>query len=171
MLVAVEGLNLDIGPMDMYEAMERAKVEDKVLIAKKENGIQEVIEDLKEHLNEMYGGTVYKRNLDPRMKVDRMWGSEGLSGLKKSEPGFLAIDLGNPDYKIAFEIADESQMVWDAETGEKAGLDGRTAAKIRLLEKYDWKVCVVDMEEWKTMGEDEDKQKFLFDSLTKKMSI
>ena len=56
----------------------------------------------------MYGGPTYKSDIDPRMPGDRMWGSEGLSGVVGSKPGFLAIDLGNPAFKIAFEITGDA---------------------------------------------------------------
>ncbi|GMH76594.1 hypothetical protein TrRE_jg10890, partial [Triparma retinervis] len=176
----VEGLPLDVAPPDLYETMEIAKVEDQELAAKRAGGITRVREEIKEHLDEMYGGpTVYQSDIDPRSQSDRMWGSEGLSGVKGSQPGFLAIDLGNPEFKIAFEIADANQMVWDAETGARGGVDGRTAAKIRLLEKLEWKVVVVDMEEWMEMGErdgedgggQEARKKWIFNQVTSKISV
>jgi hypothetical protein len=175
-IAEVEGLPLDVAPTDLYETMERAKVEDEALETKRANGVAKVREEIKKQLDEMYGGpTVYQADIDPRSQYDRMWGSEGLSGVKGSKPGFLAIDLGNPEFKIAFEIADYGQMVFDGETGEKGGVDGRTAAKIRLLEKLEWKVVLVDMEEWTRMGEEgrgeEIQKKWIFEQVTNKISV
>ena len=70
---------------------------------------------------------------------------------------------------------DPNQMIWNAETKKKDGVNGRTAAKIRLLERYEWKVLVIDMQKWKLLGEGEGgkeaQKQFLFDTVTHKISV
>merc|ERR1711981_770401 len=138
----------------MYFAMERAKASD-VLVARKRKEVEEDKREMADLLLGMFGGPAYIVDLDPRKASASTKGSEGPSGLRQSEPGFLAVDLGNPVFKIALEIVTQDQIISQVQAGDEEGededeaeadvetesgdpMDGLTAAKIRLLNYLDW---------------------------------